>query len=540
MSSDNKYFSNICAAFMLVLLLSCFMKGMAQTIIEPGSFKFKKTLKEANDFFAMEDFKSAEELYLNIWPGDSLNEKINLNIGICKFQRKRAPREILPYLLKADKDAYPASQFYLGKVYHLTGNFDEAIIRYNKYKTFSEELREFKNEEVERCIEMSDYAKKQMQQPHKAFIKNAGRNINTKYPEYVPLISPDGNDLYFTSRRPGSTGSQTDVFGNFYEDIYVSHKVNGSWGKPENLGAPINTENHDACVSLSPDGKTMLIFRTSYDLSSGDLYSTNWNGKAWSAPVMMGPEINSDAKELSACTNNENTMIIFSSDRAGGVGGKDLYRVLLLPNGKWSMAQNLGADINTKYDEDAPFISSDEKYLYFSSNGKNTMGGYDIFRSDALPERAFGKPQNLGYPINSVGDDIFFVTGADAKYGYFSSLNEDAKDPNYLSEDIFLTDMRYDENETCVKKGVCVFEGDGNFSQVQISVYDEATQKITGIYKPNGKNGTFIFTVNPYERYKIIAETKGYKPVSIQFEPLVEQKDYEIEIDLLTIEFKKL
>jgi hypothetical protein len=539
MKSNEKYFLNLSARLMLLLFLFFFIEGIAQTTFAPGSYKFKKTLKEANDFFAMEDFKSAEELYLSLWPNDSLNEKINLNIGICQFKQKKAPREILPFLLKAGMSANPASHFYLGKVYHLICDFDEAITRYTKYKTFPEQLREFKNEEVDRFIEMSAFAKKQMEQPHKSFIRNVGPNINTKYPEYVPLISPDGNHLYFTSRRPGSTGEQTDVFGNYYEDIYVSHKNNGSWEKPENLGSPINTDNHDACVSLSPDGKTMLIFRTSEDLSSGDLYSTNWDGKAWSVPLIMGAEINSDAKELSACTNSENTMIIFSSDRAGGFGGKDLYRVLLLPNGKWSFAQNLGPDINTKYDEDAPFISANEQHLYFSSNGKNTMGGYDIFRSDIFQDRSFGKPQNQGYPLNSVGDDIFFVTGADAKYGYFSSLNGDSKNPNYLSEDIFLIDIRYDENQTCIKKGLCIFEGEANPSQVQISVYDEATQKITGIYKPNSRNGTFIFTVNPYERYKIIAESKGYKPVSILFEPLVEQKDYEIDVDLLTIEFKK-
>jgi hypothetical protein len=166
------------------------------------------------------------------------------------------------------------------------------------------------------------------------------------------------------------------------------------------------------------------------------------------------------------------------------------------------------------------------------------MGGYDIFRSDILAEYSFGAPQNLGYPINSVGDDIFFVTAPNAKRGYFSSLNEDPTDPNYLSDDIFLIDMRYGENETSVKKGVCVLEDNSMLSQVQILVYDEA-QKLTGTYKPNSKNGTFIFIVNPYDRYKIVAEAKGYRTVSLDFEPLAEQKDYEVDVDLLTIEFKK-
>lgn len=523
---------------LILLLLFSFSIGAAQTKPLPHDLKFKKKLKEADDFFGIDDFKNAEKIYLSIWPSDSLNEKINLNIAICKYKQKQFPEEILPYLLKAEKSKLTDAQLYLGKVYHLACRFDEAVNYFNNYKAAPEKSREYNNEEVNRFIEMCNRAKHEMEQPHKALIKNIGAAINTKYPEYVPLISADENILFFTSRRPGSTGGQTDVLGNYNEDVYVSYKENGTWSRPENIGFPVNTETHDACVSLSPDAQQMLIFRTSADLSSGDLYSTYWNGKSWGEPVLLGAEINSTSKELSACTNNDNTMIIFTSDRPGGFGGKDLYRVVKLPNGKWSQPQNLGSKINTKYDEDAPFISPNEQFLYFSSNGLNTMGGYDIFKADFYVDISFGEPQNLGYPINSVGDDIFFVVSADKKHGYFSSLNEDIKDPNYLSDDIFLIDMRYSENETCIKKGICLFEEKKLPVQAQISVYDEVTKKVTGIYKPNS-SGSFIFTVNPYDRYKIVAEAKGYPTISIPFEPLVEQEDYEIEVDVLTIEFKK-
>jgi hypothetical protein len=311
------------------------------------------------------------------------------------------------------------------------------------------------------------------------------------------------------------------------------------WSKPENIGGPVNTEQHDACVSLSPDAQQMLIFRTSEDLSSGDLYSTYWNGKSWGPPVILGEEVNSPAKELSACTNNDKTMIIFTSDREGGFGGKDLYRVVKLPNGQWSRPQNLGPKINTKYDEDAPFISPNGQFLYYSSNGYNTMGGYDIFRADFYADFTFGEAKNLGYPTNTVGDDIFFVVTADAKHGYFSSLNGDKNDANYLSDDIYLVDMRYDENEICVKKALCKLDSAGVQIPVQVQVYDEATKKLTGTYKPNAKDGSFIFTVNPYDRYRIVAEARGYQPVTLNFEPLVEQEDYEVDSDLLIIEFKK-
>jgi hypothetical protein len=525
-------------AYSLAALLLCFSCSLAaaQPKYPQRDFKFRQKLKEANEFFQMEDFKSAEKLYISIWPQDSLDEELNLNIAICKYRQKQFPDQILPYLEKAQKSTLPAAQLYLAKVNHIACEFDKAIEHYNNYKAFPEKDREMNNEELERYIAMSVKAKNEMEQPHKAYIKNMGGTINTKYPEYVPLISADESILFFTSRRPGSTGGLTDVLGNYYEDVYVSRKENGTWSKPQNLGGPVNTEQHDACVSLSPDAQQMLIFRTSADLSSGDLYSTYWNGKNWGEPVMLGAEINSPSKELSACTNNDNSMIIFTSDRPGGFGGKDLYRVVKLPNGQWSKPQNLGSKINTKYDEDAPFISPNGQFLYFSSNGYNTMGGYDVFRSDFYADNTFGDPKNLGYPTNTVGDDIFFVISADAKHGYFSSLNEDKKDANYLSDDIFLVDMRYDENEICVKKALCRL--DSANVPVQITVYDQATKKPTGSYKPN-RDGSFIFTVNPYDRYRIVAEAKGYEPVTLDFEPLVEQEDYEVDSDLLTIEFKK-
>ena len=524
-------------ALLFLLAFSCSVVAAQPT---KNSFQFKKKLQEADDFFEMEDYKSAETLYLSIISDDSLNEEINLNIAICKFKLKQFPDEILPYLLKAEKSSFANAQLYLGKTYHLACRFDEAIAHYNRYKSFDEKSREENNEEVNRFIQMSILAKSEMQQPHKALIKNVGAAINTKYPEYVPLISADETKLFFTSRRPGSVGGETDVLGNYNEDVYVSYKENGTWTTPENIGSPVNTEKHDACVSLSPDAQQMLIFRTSEDLSSGDLYSTFWNGKNWGEPVVLGKEINSEFKELSACNNNDNTMIIFTSDRPGGFGGKDLYRIVTLPNGKWSAPQNLGPSINTKYDEDAPFFSANGQYLYFSSNGINTIGGYDIFKADAFADFTFGEPQNLGYPINSVGDDIFFVISADRKHGYFSSLNEEKTDPNYLSDDIFLIDMRYGENETCIKKGHCVFDKKQEQPvQVLVSVYDEVTQKVIGTYKPNS-SGSFIFTVNPYDKYKIIAEAKGYQTLTIPFIPLVEQEDYEVEVDLLTLEFKTL
>ena len=519
-----------------VLLLQYEIPVFAQ---QGSDFAFKRKLKEAEAFLELEDYKSAEQLFLTLLPKDSLNEKVNLGLGICMYLQKQQPEKTLSFLLRAEKGSDGEVHYFLGRVYHLLSRFDEAIEQLGKYKDLEESKRKFDNLVVDRSIEMCKRAKYEIQQPHKALIKNLGSAINTKFPEYVPLVSGDESILFFTSRRPGSTGNQVDAEGNYYEDIYVSYKKNNAWSSPENIGLPINTETHDACVSLSLDAQQMLFFRTSYDLSSGDLYQSEWNGKAWSEGKKLGSQINTPAKELSACTNNDNSIIVFSSDREGGFGGKDLYRVVKLPNGEWSQAQNLGPKINSMYDEDAPFISSNGQYLYFSSNGIKTIGGYDIFKIDFYQEASIAEPQNLGYPINSIGDDIFFVISADGKHGYYSSLNMDKNDPNYLSEDIFLIDRRYSENETRIKKGICKFANDVLPEQVQISVFDEVTKRLIGTYKPQKRDGSFIFVVNPYDAYKIVAEASNFETITIDFKPLVEQEDYDIEQDVIILEFKK-
>lgn len=491
--------------------------------------EFRKNLKAANELFSMDDFRNALEKYMPLWKQDSLNEKINLNIAICKYKLKEIPDSILPFLLRVDKSREPEAQLYEAKVFHLEHKFDDAVLHFNKYKEFPEAKRELKNADVDKLIEASKLAAQMMALPRKASIKNLGNVINTKYPEYVPLITPDESVLYFTSRRPGSTGGLKDVWGNYYEDVYMSTNKNGNWTEPQNIGAPVNTATHDACVALSADAQQLIVFRTSEDQLSGDLYLSHATLNNWGEPEKLGPEINSEYKDLSACFNIENSMIYFSSDRPGGMGGKDLYRVKRLPNGKWSTPFNLGPPVNTSGDEDAPFLHLDGT-LYYSSNGGNTMGGYDIFKTTLGDDNVFSTPENLGFPINTVGDDIFFVLSADGKHGYYSSLNENPSEPGYESEDIYFIDMRYGENDIKVRKARTITVADNQETAVaaKITVLDSESNRVAGIYNTSIGSGKFIFIVNPYDSYKLITEAKGYETSIITIKALVDETEEEL------------
>ncbi len=277
-------------------------------------------------------------------------------------------------------------------------------------------------------------AEKYIAEPLKVEIRNLGPQINSPYPDFAPVISADESVLYFTSRRPGSTGNKIAPDGLYFEDIYVSENQQGQWTPARNVGAPLNTTSHDACIALSADGQTLFIFNSD---NGGDIFQSRLKGTRWLPPKNLGSPINTKYWEPSVCLSADERTLFFVSDRPGGMGGRDIYMCRRLPNGKWSAPINLGPPINTPYDEDGPFFHPDGKTLFFSSNGPNSMGGFDIFRSELKPDSTWSTPINLGYPINTPGDDIYFVLSASGLHGYYASEREDS----YGEKDIYLIDF---------------------------------------------------------------------------------------------------
>lgn len=480
---------------------------------------YAKDLKLANTAFETEDYLNAITLYKKVLAIDPNHEKANLNSIISRLKLNQAPDSSLQYLFKLKKSTSPEVQFYFGRIYHQTGNFEEALKCYNNYKNINPNKREIDDIELNYYMTCSKNAVDLMSQPHRSIIKNIGPEINSSYPEYVPLVTPDENTMYFTSRREGSTGNLKDAHGNYYEDVYMSQKQSdGKWSAPTNLGAPINTNTHDACVALSFDGNQMIIYRTAADMLSGDLYLTRMDFNGWGTPVKYGTEINTPFIETSACFSTDTSVIYFSSNKPGGLGGKDIYRIKKLPNGKWSMPMNLGLTINTERDEDSPYLHPDGVTLYFSSKGHNTMGEYDIFKTTLNPEtNQFSTPENLGFPINTVNNDIFFVLNANGTRGYYSSIKEET----YGSSDIYMIDTRFGDNDLKVKQGKVVF-GDTP-RKAKITLIDIESKQVSGIFNANSKTGKFILVVNPLKAYKAIIEEEGFQTMILDMEPLANE-----------------
>jgi hypothetical protein len=493
--------------------------------------RMKQIQKDAEFYFSNEDYLNALNYYRQLISLDPKNDKAVLNTVICKMKLTYPLDSFQVHEPMLVNSKIPEAKYYMGRIKHKQKLFDLSIAFIEQYRKFPEKKRDVTTIELDYWVAVNKSAIELTNNPHRSVIKNMGPKINTSYPEYVPVVLPDESTMYFTSRREGSSNNKKDAYGNYHEDIYVSHKQGEIWGMAENAGAPLNTETNDACVAVSPDGQRMIIYRAAADGLTGNLFITKLTEEnKWGPLVKLGNEINSQFTETSACFSNDTSEIYFSSTRPGGYGGKDIYRIKKLPNGRWAAPFNLGPNINTPYDEDAPYLHPDGFTLYFSSKGHNTMGEYDVFKSEMNAETSkFNKAENLGYPINGVNNDIFFVLNVNGQRAYYSSAREDS----YGSTDIYEIDTRFGDNDLKVKAGL-LFKDD-ILGKAKITLLDNETNKVSGIYNSNPKTGKFILVMNPLKSYKAIVQEEGFKPVVLDIEPIASEK----EETVLTIKLLK-
>lgn len=267
-------------------------------------------------------------------------------------------------------------------------------------------------------------------------IKNIGPPVNTDASEYVALIPSDESFMIYTYRGKLSKGGKQNLKktkmegpskkeeGIYFEDVFTSNRINDTaWSAPKPI-TTINTMLHDAAVTLSADGTQLIIYKN-LGAGNGDLYLSKLEGKTWSVPKYQ-KGLNSDHWDGSACFFPDKKHMIISSERKGGFGGRDLYIAEKLGEDQWGNITNMGKDINTEYNEDAPFITADGKILFYSTDGKLSSGGYDIVRSD-LKNGLWNTPYNLGKPINTDNDDKFFIVTGDGKRGYYSTFQKGGK-----------------------------------------------------------------------------------------------------------------
>jgi outer membrane protein OmpA-like peptidoglycan-associated protein/tetratricopeptide (TPR) repeat protein len=453
-------------------------------------------------------YDKAVSFYLTAQKFNPNNADLNYQIGLCYLGMQTNRLKALPYLEKArnlNQQMGNEFLFSLGLAYHYNLDFDKAIQVYEAYKkTAVGSGDNVKISKAAKAIQECNFGKELVKKPIKVRIDNLGPNINSRFPDYAPVITTDENKLIFTSRREGTTGGMVDDIDSlFFEDIYISYKIENEWAPAKNIGAPINKDDHDASVNLSSDGKKLLIYRTD---NGGDIFECSLEGIEWSEPEAL-KKINTKGYENHATYSSDGTQFYFTAIRndSSGLGSKDIYVADVDGEGNMKNIRNAGPSINTLYDEDGVFCHPDGKTLYFSSKGHSSMGGFDIFKTK-LENGNWSLPENIGYPINSPEDDIFFIISKDEKRAYFSSYREEG----FGDKDIYMMTFMQDAEmlsslQFSVKDSLEELLLDAN-----IKIKDLATGEIVTERKID--KGETIANLMVGKSYEIIVSANKYAP----------------------------
>lgn len=544
-------------SIILVLALLVGYNGFSQVVDEPfdktvlgsksGFGKAVREIKLGDLHFergSEEDMSNALVHYVQADSFHSKSAYLNYRMGICYLSstQKYKALEKLEFVEQTNPDEkdYPDLDFHLAQAYHLDGQFDKSITMFRAYKeTLGQsdaEMRFFINKKIQECKVGKELAKN----PVRVWVDNLGPNINTAYPDFAPVLSADTRDLIFTSRRPeGNVSKDKDESGYNYEDIYFSERASAEadgWSKAKNIGKAINTKSHDATVGLSPDGKSLITYH-GVNRKNGNLLITKKddNGE-WQKLENIGSTINTDYHEEAATLSFDEKKLFFVTDKPGGLGGHDIYMALWdEANKTWGEPENIGGPVNTEFDEKGVFFHPDNKTLYFSSNGHSTMGGLDIFKTEYDAEtKEWSEPVNIGYPINTPDDDVYYVVSGNERYAYFSSVREDGfgekdiyqltflgdkKEPIYASSGLVngaldnLKDKEVVNNYT--KKDLVIVRGNvkdsdnGNALRAMVTFMDASTNEKLYEVMPD-ESGNYVVAVESGRNYAITSTQPGY------------------------------
>jgi len=469
-----------------------------------------KELQKGNSYHENGVYSKALPHLLEAHNFNPNNAELNMKIGHCYLYSSQK-QDALSYLqssIKLDAPINSYIHFLLGHAYHLKMEWDSAITEYGLYINQATKENNHHVSLAKKKIDECNYGKELVRAPLNVKIENLGEVINSKFAEYHPIISADESVMYFTSRRENTTGGQRDLnFDVYFEDVYRITKNGDSWSAPRNLNSPVNTEFHDATVGLAPDGQKLFIYKD--DEGDGNIYVCELDGNKWTNPEKLNENVNSEFTEPTACFSYDGRTMYFVSNRPGGFGKSDIYVSKLDDVGDWGPAANLGAAINTQYNEDAIFMHPDGKTLYFSSEGHKTMGGYDLFKSvyDKTAS-TWSTPENLGFPINSTDNDAFFVLTANGEHGYYSSIK-----PEGLGEkDLYMvTFLDHDSGpELTLVKGKIIDKNTGQPIEADIEVIDKDKNEVVANAKSNKLTGEFLFSLPSGRNYGVTVTADGY------------------------------
>ncbi|PHN08062.1 PD40 domain-containing protein [Flavilitoribacter nigricans] len=416
-------------------------------------------LREAKVFFGHERYAEALSILSTSRQLSRVDEEGRFLIGVCQYQTNKLDEayQTLAGLTQGNKPSYPECWLYMGKVRHAQHRFKEASDHYKTYlRTIfpNDPKRRMVIEEIRRCANGIEL---QFQSTN-VFAENLGSEVNTAGDEFAPISSPNYADrLYFSAIRSQNTGGARDAYGNpdprwghFYSDMFSTRVIRGLWSDVKPMHYLLNSPKHEILLGIDESGQALYYFQ-GWDLQRGDVIVDTFQrmeNRTLSSTPLPAPLRTHEGDNYPVFYRD--TLMIFASNRRGGYGGWDLYKVSKR-DGRWLLPENLGPTINTAYDETTPFLANDGQTLYFSSNdSKKSIGGLDVFKSTFVPQKnIWSPPKSVGMPINSASDDAFFKIAQDGFTAYFASSRKEG----YGERDIyiaffqdFLIEMEYPPN----------------------------------------------------------------------------------------------
>lgn len=515
----------------LLLIISLLITISA---ISQGSMKTRKwrktevdSLTKAQAMFEDENWSLALPIVEKLQSNHPKEMYLKYVLGICGLYRSDMHEKSLELLQQvyAKSKKVPDIEYDIARAYHYNYKFDDAILLIDKYLT-KKNLTETQKKKAGQLRFYCINGKTFVAEPVDAKIENIGEIVNTVSSEYVPVISSDEQIMILTYRGDQSTGgkqnayNQPDELGIYYEDVFITHKENNNWVTPSGIGTNINTNVHDAAIAISNDGQKLFIFCDNGS-DGGDIYLSKLIGEEWSTPEKLKGEVNTSAWEGSASLSADEKTLYFSSETPGGFGGKDLYQATLMPDSSWGNIKNLGSTINTVYDDDAPFIHPDGVMMLYSSKGLNSMGGYDIFRTELSIDSVWSTPVNLGYPINTPDEDIYFVLAANGTRGYYAS----GKSGGFGLQDIYSVDVEKIMKAPPVFMLSGITTADNKPVEAKIKVEVMEKNIVYKEFASNSMKGNYLVNLPPGANYKVIYSYNGYPPQEVKIEALA-LKDY--------------
>jgi len=397
---------------------------LANNLTAASSKEAGKIIKKGDRYLKYNKYEKALEFYKEAELLDPANANLLYKIGHCYLFTEAASKSINYFenAFQLNPSVHSDLVLQLAQAYHLTGNFDKALERYTMVKqSVSKDSNPLDYKMINKFIEECKAGIALKETPLNIAFENLGEDVNTHFNDYAFFYYPEDSLAYFTSRRDNTTGKQINSSdGLFYEDVYKVRLDKKIWGKPNNIDLSINTRLNDAITGISNRGKTLYLFNGK---NNGDIYKSDYVNSEWTKPQPLPEPINSQFVESSFTIAEDGKTAYFISNRpTDSQGENDIYTTSLSGSDSWSIPKNLGKNVNTAYDEANVFVSPDGKRLYFSSKGHNTIGGYDIFVSEKDSLGDWQKATNIGSPINSPDNDMYFTIYDST--AYFTSRRE--------------------------------------------------------------------------------------------------------------------